>query len=176
MFRAVPAALNARRTGGRSTHPSAVNSGMTDAGTGTPSVRVVERPATRTCRPITAVTTHHRMQSLPENPVTLSWRCSTCPISITAATVVRAPRSTRVDRRDQATLSAQEQASKGFGPPCFPAVVPPSAWVDPYKPTERGEELPKSPTGRSEFVCVVRGVVPARAYPAGARGGHATAD
>src|SRR5438105_14757171 len=56
--RAASAIASETRNGGRSTQPSLSNSSIAVAGTGTPSVRVVERPATRTLRPTIAVTTH----------------------------------------------------------------------------------------------------------------------
>ena len=51
MLRAADASARDIRTGGRGIQPSTVNSGITSDGTGTPSVRVVERPATRTFAP-----------------------------------------------------------------------------------------------------------------------------
>src|SRR3954469_7501863 len=79
MFRAVVASAREIRIGGESTHPSAVNSCITVCGTGTPSVRVADRPATRTLRPAIAVTTHHRITSFFEKPVTESCRYRTSP-------------------------------------------------------------------------------------------------
>lgn len=118
MLRAAAASRSVIRTAGRSTQPSFVNSSFRSCGTLTPSVRVVERPATRTFRPKTAVTTHQRMQSLREKPVNGSGRWSTSPTAtVQGSSLKRYPgRRHRCSWRSGSPRSALREWNREIGP------------------------------------------------------------